>query len=164
MDSNSAIQINTPLLIYQWQLLKICSILFLVSGKKVNCTYAYIEDINKWQQYNVRDNTPGFNVQPLKQIASNVEERFHNCGDYSVLRNNCEHLVTWLRYHNKVSKQVSFNLELNVYKQTTFYIHTFMRVSSSKRATVFTMATGLKQQSKDGNQANNSNRSLVLGL
>lgn len=99
-----------------------CSILFLVSGKKVNCTYAYIDDINKWQQYNVRDNTPGFVPQSPNQIASNLEERYHNCGDYSVLRNNCEHLVTWLRYRNKVSKQVGFHLELNVYKPFTFIL------------------------------------------
>nr|XP_029499090.1 uncharacterized protein LOC115114745 isoform X2 [Oncorhynchus nerka] len=79
--------------------------IFHFDGKKLNCTYADIGDINEWQQYNVRDNKPGFVPQQPEQIARDLEERYHNCGDYSVLRNNCEHLVTWLRYHNKVSKQ-----------------------------------------------------------
>lgn len=41
-----------------------------------------------------------------ERIMARINEKYHKCGTYGPLRNNCEHVATYVRYGVSVSIQV----------------------------------------------------------
>jgi hypothetical protein len=92
------------------------SILFLVLGEK--CLVDVIHEGEVYEKDNYLDGQKGYTVRTTDDMIDAITERKHNCGNYSVLRNNCEHLVNYIRYNVKISFQVSFNLNYIFYTIT----------------------------------------------
>ncbi|CAK6967820.1 HRAS-like suppressor 2 [Scomber scombrus] len=75
--------------------------------KKAVCVFGELQTQGKHQLDNYLDGT--MNKLPDEDIKEHIKELMtkEGCGRYNPLKNNCEHLATYVRYGEKITKQVS---------------------------------------------------------
>lgn len=95
---------------------------FTIIGKnkwKATCTFGKLSEVSEashGQSYkeNYLDSTGRFPINHnaiLQRIKNMMKKKL--CRAYSLFTNNCEHLVTYVRYGKKISEQVCSRIEQN---------------------------------------------------
>ncbi|KAM3614271.1 uncharacterized protein V6R79_011959 [Siganus canaliculatus] len=73
------------------------------------CDFDHLQDVQDHimeQRFNYLDNDNTYRAQATQQlIDQRIADVPHDCGKYSLLNNNCEHMATFLRYNQKVCLQ-----------------------------------------------------------
>uniref|UniRef100_A0A669CVG5 LRAT domain-containing protein n=1 Tax=Oreochromis niloticus TaxID=8128 RepID=A0A669CVG5_ORENI len=86
--------------------------LLIITGKPTDgkyCVFGSLKKEPKHAKENYLDKkfTPSNRTDIIEHIKVMKTEK--NCGTYSLLKNNCEHLATWVRYGKAYVKQVCDN-------------------------------------------------------
>uniref|UniRef100_A0A3B4H9M8 LRAT domain-containing protein n=1 Tax=Pundamilia nyererei TaxID=303518 RepID=A0A3B4H9M8_9CICH len=86
--------------------------LLIITGKPTDgkyCVFGSLKDQGEHAKENYLDSnlTPSSRDDIIKRIKVMTDKKY--CGKYNLLKNNCEHLVTWVRYGKAYVKQVCDN-------------------------------------------------------
>ncbi|XP_030599151.1 uncharacterized protein LOC115789778 isoform X1 [Archocentrus centrarchus] len=69
------------------------------------CAYGKINAQGVHEIENYLDGMPTITIGNEAEIQMRINEMRENCGEYNLLRNNCEHLATYVRYGIRRSEQ-----------------------------------------------------------
>ena len=82
-------------------------------GKEYVCEFDKLNE-TRWNSVDKEKNYLDFEVPAGNRTTDKIKERIKEmekeCGKYTYLFNNCEHLATYVRYGRRLSEQVSGRL------------------------------------------------------
>lgn len=70
----------------------------------INCIFGTLDKKSKHYPQNYLDND--YKAGSKDEIKERIKLKYKDCGPYGLLKNNCEHLATYVRYGVSIAVQV----------------------------------------------------------